>query len=105
LAQKLTNFIIYHSKYFLEDGCWHVDIASSDFEGAVDGHTHSRFATIAGIASVGVLTGNIGETSEYVPQEIVIANGFLWIDKVHLIRWPGLTITPKNRTSSPRSSC
>ena len=56
LARHLTNYIIYHSDYFFEDGTWNCP-GGAGFESAgMDGHTHSRFATIAGIAVLGGVT-------------------------------------------------
>lgn len=58
LASRLTNYIVYHSDYFLEDGTWNCP-GGAGFESAeMDGHTHSRFATVAGIATVGIVTAN-----------------------------------------------
>jgi hypothetical protein len=57
LAKMLTNFIICRSDYFLQDGTWNCP-GGGGFESAeMDGHTHSRFATIAGITHVGISTG------------------------------------------------
>ncbi len=59
LAIRLTNFIVEHSNYFLPDGKWNCPGKTDEtWESAVlDGHTHSRFATIAGIATVGIVEG------------------------------------------------
>lgn len=59
IAQRLTNYILYQTDYFGADGSWIVDIKKSDvngevnFEGEVDGHSHSRLGTIAGIVALG----------------------------------------------------
>ncbi len=58
LAQRLTNYIMDHSDYFFADGSWNCRYGEG-FESAVmDGHTHSRFATLAGIITVGIVCEN-----------------------------------------------
>lgn len=56
MAVRLTNYIVDHSTYFRPDGQWHCPgKEGQEWEsGLLDGHTHSRFATIAGIATLGV---------------------------------------------------
>jgi len=58
LAQRLTNFIVYHSDYFFDDGSWNCPGGTGFGTASTDGHTHSRCATIAGIAAVGIATAN-----------------------------------------------
>lgn len=67
LANNLTNFIVRHSNYFLTDGIWNCP-GGSGFESAeMDGHTHSRFATIAGISHVGI-TSNQKELISFMKK-------------------------------------
>ena len=59
LAQRLANYIAYQSDYFVQDGGWNCP-GGAGFESAeMDGHTHSRCATIAGMAMVGAVTGKL----------------------------------------------
>ena len=57
LAQRLADFVVHHSDYFFEDGSWNCPHGVGFGGCEQDGHTHSRFATIAGVASLGVMTG------------------------------------------------
>ncbi|HBG26082.1 MAG: hypothetical protein A2Y10_00380 [Planctomycetes bacterium GWF2_41_51] len=57
IALRLTNYIVYHSDYFLTDGSWNCTKGAGFESAEIDGHTHSRFAVIAGITTVGVVTG------------------------------------------------
>lgn len=56
LASRLSNYIVNHSKYFSEDGTWNCPRGAGFESAEMDGHTHSRFATIAGITMVGIVT-------------------------------------------------
>jgi len=57
LAVRLTKYIVEHSEYFRPDGEWNCPGKTAEewASGHLDGHTHSRLATIAGIATVGIV--------------------------------------------------
>lgn len=54
VAERLANYIVYHSDYFLADGSWNCP-QTRDWAAQINGHTHSRFATIAGILKLGII--------------------------------------------------
>ncbi len=57
LAILLANYIVEHSDYFLDDGTWNCPKGDGFESAGLDGHTHSRFATIAGITSLANILG------------------------------------------------
>ena len=58
MAQRLTNYVVHRSDYFLDDGAWNCPGGETWESSMLDGHSHSRLATIAGIAVVGIATGD-----------------------------------------------